>query len=306
MRTPCPGLSMRRTPEGHAFLCLHWSADERMTAKKLEALKKRFSSQAHWDKEMEMRADALSGQRVYPEFDPAVHVVADERVPRRLTRYCAIDPHPRTPTAVLWVGIDEWSDWWAYREIWPSKVYGIPKMIDDRDSDNVFTVKEYAEMVAALEGNRIEIRHAHEDTEYGIYRDLPGGERIVTRYMDQAGKAFRASGEDQMLETLARRYARYGISCRDPRKAVDAGEDAVHALLEMRWHNVYGYWPRLHIAASLKELIFELGNLRYKVTRNPSDERELKQQPAEARKHLVDCLRYLALSNAAWDARLAS
>jgi hypothetical protein len=305
MREPCPGLSMMKTLEGHTFLRLHYSSDETLTPERIEQLRKRYTSQAAWNAEMEIDAHARSGQLVYPEFDSKVHVVPDAVVPKRgLCRYMAIDPHPRTPDAMLWIGIDQWSDWWAYREIWPSKAYGA-RSLKDSEEDYKFNIREYAEMVAKLEGNEIEWRNAETDQEYGIYRRKRGGERIIYRFMDQAGKGFRASDVSAPEESFARRYARYGIECSDPYKSHGAGEDAVHELLQMRHHNLYGAWPRLHIAESLKELQFEFRSLRYEASK-PSDTRELKQQAAKIRSHLLDGMRYLACSGASWIPGLAS
>lgn len=209
----------------------------------------------------------------------------------------SIDPHPRTPHAFLWVLIDQFGDWYVYRELWPSVVYGQPRNLRDDEEDNSYTIREYAETCAVLEGNRVEWKHAETDDEYGIYRRSQyGGERIIDRYMDQAGKGFYASGESQAEETYARRYDRFGLQCRDPYKSQKSGEDAIHSLLKPRRHDTRGLWPRLHVAASCKELIVELQKLRFKPTRGILDTRELKQDAVEARSHQVDNLRYLATS----------
>lgn len=293
---PCPGLLMRRTKQGWAVARLHYSADETMSGERLEKERARYTSPAWWNKEMEIDYDALSGQRVYPEFDPAIHVIRPERIPRRGCRYFAIDPHPRTPHAMLWVLIDAWNDWYVYREFWPSKAYGEPVTITDYDVENSYKVKDYAETIALLEGNKIEFRKEHTDRESGKYVRQPNGEHIIRRYMDQAGKAFTASGEDDSHESYAARYIRYGIRCDDPYKIHRAGMDAVRNLLSIRKHEIYGEWPRLHVSSECRELILEFQKYRYKSTKfHP--ERELKQEGVEARCHLLDDLRYLAVAN---------
>ncbi len=189
---------------------------------------------------MEGNAHALDGQRVYPEFDQSLHVIPDGRVPKRGCRYMSIDPHPRTPHAMLWVLVDEWDDWYVYRELWPSVVCGQSRNLRDTDMDKSFTIREYAETLAFLEGNYIEWHNAETRDEYGVYRRKPGGENLVYRFMDQAGKAFKASDEASLIETYARRYQRYGIECSDPRKSHQAGEDAIRDILKLRRHDVYG------------------------------------------------------------------
>jgi hypothetical protein len=111
---------------------------------------------------------------------------------------------------MLWVLIDRFSDWWVYRELWPSVVPGQPVTLRDDQEDNQFTIREYAETVAVLEGNQLEWRNAESDDEYAIYRRRDAGERIVERFMDQAGKGFGASGDNSakkhmraMIATLA-------------------------------------------------------------------------------------------------------
>ena len=59
----------------------------------------------------------LSGL-VYKEFEPDVHVCEPPRVQKHWSRYFAIDPHPRTPTACLWVAVDENEQMYIYDELW--------------------------------------------------------------------------------------------------------------------------------------------------------------------------------------------
>lgn len=297
---------MRRTANGHAVVRLHYSALSYATPEWIQAQRKRYTSQAYWNLEMEIQYEALSGQRVYPEFDPVIHVVPDSHVPARGCRFMSIDPHPRTPHAFLWVLVDRYSDWYVYRDLWPSVVFGEPRNIREDEEDNHYTIREYAETVAVLEGNSIDWRNPETDDEYGVYNRKRAGENIIYRLMDQAGKGFFASGETQMEETYARRYDRYGLQCSDPYKSHKSGEDAIHALLKLRHHESRGLWPRLHIAASCKELIMELLKYRFKMTRVPTNERELKQQGVEARSHQLDNLRYLCTSNLSYIPTLES
>jgi len=304
---PVPGLSLRRTSQGLAVLRVLYSADpDKRAAGWLEAEEKKFTSRALFKQEVLIEYDAREGGLVYPEFDETIHVIPDEQVPKALTRFMSLDPHPRTPHAMLWVGVDEWSDWYVYRELWPSVVYGDSRQLRDNDSENTFTLREYAEAIAALERNEIEWHHAETDQEYGVYRLRHGGERIVYRFMDQAGKAFRASGEGAQIETYARRYDRYGIQCVDPRKSHESGEDAIRQLLKPRYHDARGSWPRLHIAASCRELILEFKKYRYKSIKHWRNQVELYQEGTQYRSHMLDNLRYLATGELAWIRNLKS
>lgn len=297
MITPCPGLTLRRTREGIPVVRVHYTADPDLTSERIAELRRRYVSQAHWDKEMEVKYEALGGALVYPEFSREHHVVDPGRIPRRLCRYMAIDPHPRTPTAALWVGLDRFEDIYVTRELWPSRLYGDMRQTTDQEEENVYPLKWYAEAYAALEGNYLEWHNGETEHEYAIYRRKPDGERIIYRLMDQAGKGFQATAEGVRMETFATRFARFGIQCSDPRKAHQAGEDAVHDALKLRASTLHDKpWPRLHISADCEELIGELENHRYRITRIPTEERDLRQERAEYRCHMADCLRYLANS----------
>jgi hypothetical protein len=301
-----PGILLKRTRDGKAVMRLHYSADPSLTPDKISTMRGKYSSDAMWRKEMEIEYGALGGALIYPEFNYENHVVPDSWIPKVGCRYMSLDPHPRTPHACLWLLIDEWSDWWIYRELWPSVVYGELRKLTDQDVENNYPIKYYAEAIAELEGNHLEWRNEETDKEYALYRQSPHGERIIFRLQDQAGKGFRASGEGEQLETYATRYARYGLHFRDPKKAHESGEDAIRDLLKPRQHDTRGMWPRLHIAESCIELILEIQQYKYRITKGVSDERDLKQQSSDYRCHLIDNLRYLANSQAQYIRRLAS
>jgi phage terminase large subunit-like protein len=55
---------------------------------------------------------------IYKEFSPDVHICEQPDVKPYWTRYMAIDPHERTPTAVLWVAVDPEDRHWIYDELW--------------------------------------------------------------------------------------------------------------------------------------------------------------------------------------------
>lgn len=303
---------MRRTKDGAPVIRLHYSADPDLmqgplvtsphfpepVPHKVAKLREGYISQPFWEREMNVQYEALDGSLVYPDFNPEIHVVPDSQIPAYGCRYFALDSHPRTPHAMLWLLVDRWDDFWFYREAWPSIVRGDPRHLMDSEQENQFVTWEYAETIAWLEGNEIEWRHAQTSKAYGIYRQLPGGERMEFRLADQAAKGFQVSAEGQQYETIATRYADAGITAMDPKKAHISGEDAVRAILKPRTNDMRGkLWPRAHFAESLIECITEFPMHRYKLTRRPNDERDLKQDRAESRCHMIDLVRYLASSD---------
>ena len=58
----------------------------------------------------------LSGL-ILKEFDPEVHLLDTVRVKPHWTRIMAIDPHPRLPTACVWMAIDEKDRLYVYDEL---------------------------------------------------------------------------------------------------------------------------------------------------------------------------------------------
>jgi hypothetical protein len=305
VKTPCEGLMLKRAPDGMAVIRAHYTADPEWPNWLPKEIAK-YKDQATWDLEMEIMYQAKSGALVFPEFNPSLHVIPHDRIPRDLCRFMAIDPHPRTPHAMLWLGIDRWNDWYLYRELWPSVYYGRWIMATDTVEENFFHVKDYAETITKLEGNRLEFRDLQGSKERAVYRRLNEGERIIYRFMDYAGKGFRASAEHEVEESLADRYDQYGIKCNNPYKGIEAGNDAIRTLLASRKHEIHGDWPKLHISARLLETKIELSKHRYPRLKVQTDEKELKQEGVEARRHMIDLLRYLAMSGLRYSPNLVS
>lgn len=306
VKAPCYGLSLRRTKQGIAVARLHITAIPEITPEFLSALRAKSASEAHYQREVNIVYEALEGAKIYPDFDPRMHVVDDDAIPKKLSRYMAIDPHPRTPHAALWIGLDQAGDYWVYREFWPSVVYGRNQNASDQDAERMLTSREYAERLTALERNELRFHYKGTDQEYAEYIEKPHGERILARYMDTAGKAFKVSGEGLPIETYNSRYRQYGIFCLDPNRSHEAGEDAIRELLKPRPHDVHGMWPKLHIARSCVELQLEFMRARYKTMVGTPQTHEVQQRQVEVRTHLIDCLRYLATAPLAWSPRTVS
>lgn len=301
-----PGLMLRRTEKGIAVVTVHYSADTDLSEERINELRNRYTKQTWWDLEMEIKYDALSGQLVYPEFDIKLHVVPPDLIPTRGCRFMAIDPHPRTPHAFLWILLDPWGDYWVYRELWPSVGYAQPGNVGDDAQENRYTIREYCETIAYLERNELKFHYPETPQEYGTYKQNSNGERIIDRFMDQAGKGFYV-GEGRNELTHADIYRNYDIVCSDPIKSHKSGEDAIRDLLKIRTHDIYGKWPKLHISSKCPELILEFQKHRYKKSPDHQlEERDLRQEGVQARTHMLDLLRYLATGNLFYTERLAS
>lgn len=316
---PCRGVSLHRHPvNDFHFLRVHYSARPDLTNEYISSLRSQYASDAIWEREMEMNPRAAQGSLVFPEYDPKKHLVSRDQLPSRGCVYMAIDPHPRTPHAFLWLVVDRYGDYYIYREYWPSIVYGLMRKIRDDERENVhITIWDYVRMVARLEGNDIAAEYESavdlstgyvpkglaDNVASGEYMEKPGGERIMVRLMDQAGKAFSATGESaRKHETYHKRYRRFGLVCHDPKKSHEAGIDAIREALKPRRHDLHGDWPQLHIWEGCRETDGELRNFKY-ADSSDSLERDQNQKVSEFRTHMVDLLRYLLVRRPTYDAR---
>lgn len=295
------GMPIYRAKDGkHSFTFMfpRFDINPLYTPKRAAQKRMDIGSEGLWQREMMGNPRAMQGSLVFPEFNRAVHVIPANQVPREMTCYCAIDPHPRTPHGVLWLGVDRFGDFYVYRELWPSIAYGILRKVRDDEAENQYPIWQYADTIARLEGNEIEWRYTKgtvlgekKNRDSGRYRKRPMGEEIVARYMDQAGKAFRASGEGERVETYNERYRKFGIYCIDPYKRHEAGFDAIRDALKLRPYN-NGFKPRLMIAGDCPELLVEFENFRFMQSSDKLD-KDQNQKTIEFRTHLIDCLRYI-------------
>lgn len=76
---------------------------------------------------------------IYKRFMRGVNVIDPFEIPRHWARYMAIDPHPNTPVAVLWMAVDEHGTCYLYDEMF------IPDL----------TIPEIVERIRAKEGKDV-------------------------------------------------------------------------------------------------------------------------------------------------------
>jgi hypothetical protein len=213
---PLPGLRCWINKKGALIVRLHYTADPVKREPSWIANMRKGMDEAYYRQEFEIDFGATSGQLLYHMTDEVT--LEDEFVvPTSWTRYYALDPHPRKPFASLWAAVDPDNIKHAYRELWPSKVYGRPGRVPE--DDNRVSIPNYVECVAWLES-----------------KDNPqnGGkaEKIYERVIDYAGRAFKASNlaEDDgsihyqrliedAAEEVAKKYKHFGMMFTDAIKA---------------------------------------------------------------------------------------
>jgi hypothetical protein len=266
------GISIRTTSLGFNVMRLHYSSDaDKDPATENGRLwleqAKTGMSEARWRKEYEIDYGALGGQLVFPEFDPSIHVVEEFRLdPNEWTIWMACDPHPRTPHAFLWLGINRNGEMAVKFSWWPQNYVR---------SDFHATVKHYAEGVKLVEDEL--------------------GWRIYNRIMDSAGKGMNADEERSYFDA----YREAGLYFRAAKKNRDlSGFDLINDVLKPTSFvagNEQKLKPRLTIMEGNEELVWQISHLRFAEWRGNVVDKDPPEKPQEKRRHLVDCLAYILL-----------
>ncbi len=158
---------------------------------------------------------------IYKRFRRELNVIEPFRIPGSWSRYIAIDPHPSTPCAVLWMAIDPQGTCFIYDELF------IPDL----------TIPEVAEHIKGKE------------KETGG----PAKRRVIdprAKYID------KLRGQTASVQM---QFRRCGIHCVEGNSKFESGYYKINELLTP--HEVYGQKdvlkPRLFVFKTCKETIFE-------------------------------------------------
>lgn len=248
-----------------------------------------MTNAADYEQEYEINFAAKLGTLVYQLHDAAT-LENSFPIPRNWTRYFALDPHPVVPHAALWLAVDPWGDAWAYRELWPSKVYGQRGSVPE--DDNRFSIKEYVETVQWLESRANPENDGHE-------------EFIHKRVIDYAARAMGQGFFDERPEyNFQKRFEELGgWSFQDCIKDNQAGPETVNQWLKPRdveqEDGTFKPKSKLHIFQDkCPELIHELKSNRFQqLTPTMAERSDPTGKPEAKRNHVTDCLKYLVMAN---------
>ena len=285
---PHPGISTWTNEHGITILRLHYSADPEKTPEWAAKQKAAMTNPADYDQEYEINFAAKLGTLVYQLHDEAT-LENYFPIPRNWTRYFALDPHPVVPHAALWVAVDNWGDAWAYRELWPSKIYG--QRGNPPEDDNRYSIKEFVETVEWLESKE---NPENQGKDEDIYK----------RVIDYAARAMGQGFFDEKPEyNFQKRFEELGgWSFDDSIKDINAGISAVNQLLKPRDveqpDGSFKPKSKLHIFQDkCPELVYELKNNRFQQQTPLMIERsDPTGKPMAKRNHVTDCLKYLAMA----------
>jgi len=295
------GCTWKRDPKtGIEVLKIHYSADPNKGSAWVAQTKQTYKSEALWMQEQEIKADAFSGQLLFPEFQRQYTAIKPHPIPTDVTFYMGIDPHPRRPHAFLWMYVDRYDNHVYIRDWWPSRVYGVRGKVPE--DDEMYHIDQYAETLLWFEGPEPDVAGPNGFTDNQRRRQVQ-----FRRIMDTAGKAFatnRELGKDSP-ETFWDTYAKCKISCDPSKKDFQAGRDAVGTKLRPRKYQgpdgVVREQSQILIFNTCKELILELETCRYPMLKpGQSETQDPTGRPLPVRKCLTDIMRYLEMEDLYW------
>lgn len=286
------GVTFREIPAGKPgagipVVRLHYSADPTMTPERLQALRSKYTSEARYNREMEIQYEALEGELLYPEFRRERNLcdpfdVSDRD---RWTLYMALDPHPRTAHAMAWEAVNKHGDRVVCGEFWPE--FGTPFGATDGIR---WHTREYAEWIQFFESD------SEDKPEPFLWAR---GKRLFVhrRFMDTFGSAANSDEGEDYFETYRRlgfeltkkEVARASWSVNlhfDPAlKGHDnlaKAQDSIarHLMPQQNANGENMGPPQMRIFSTLHELIDEMENVRFKEgeAEKISDERVVTYQ----------------------------
>jgi hypothetical protein len=295
------GCTWKRDPKtGIEVLRVHYFADPEKGADWVAKTKPTYKSEALWMQEQEIKADAFSGQLLFPEFQRQYTVIKPHPIPADVTFYMGIDPHPRRPHAFLWMYVDRYDNHVYIRDWWCSRIYGMRGKVPE--DDDLHTIKEYAETVLWMEGPEPDLGAPNGFTNNQGRRQIQ-----QRRIMDTAGKSWSTNRElgKEGPETFWDTYQEYKIPCDPSKKDFEAGRDAVASKLKPRKYQGAGGEIReqsqILIFETCRELILELETNRYPMLKpGQSETQDPTGRPLPVRKCLTDIMRYLEMEDLYW------
>jgi len=202
----------------------------------------------------------LSGL-VFKEFDPEIHIGRFPKGKSSWSYYFAIDPHPRTPTACVWLAVDEKDQLYVINEAWFAEM----------------TAKEIADGI-----------HAEE---VGLGIEHMQIIRFIDPAMDKSNELM--GGFNTKLE-----LSKYGIACTRANNDFDYGITKIREALRPTYLPLLNASvPRMQVSSECRHLIYEFQHYIWDdYTMRPEDH-DAKQKVKKKNDHFIDCLRYILNAN---------
>lgn len=207
--------------------------------------------------------NVFEGQ-IFPDFNPAIHVIEPFVIPDDWTKVRSIDHGERNPTAVLWGAVSPNGNLYIYREYQQTQEF----------------VDYHAKQVA----------------------DLSGGEEYSYTLIDPSVKSVRGSSgrkvDTEWKEEMAKYEPNFNLVYAN--NSVEAGFARIHKYLRIDPDRVNPITdkkgsPRLFIFSSCPELIDQLEGLKWAKISHTSENDPI-EKPRKRDDHLTDNLKYIVMS----------
>ena len=232
----------------------------------------RGMSEAEMDMRLGGKFVSLSGL-IYKEFNLETHTIGRFKIPDEWPKICAIDPHPRNPTVVVYMSIAPTAYFIAecYKqkiildcEITDSEVYII---YDEVYPQNSMLISDTAKTMKMKE-----------------VKDI-----IRYRMIDSS-----ANTPDPIIgRTLRQEFERHGI------RTIIADKDITNGVLKVREKLQKN---ALYIFNDVHNTIWEIRHYVWDDYKIGKDFKDPKEKPRKKRDHAMDCLRYMCSSCPKYDA----
>jgi len=190
---------------------------------------------------------------VYKEFNPMIHISEPPIIKASWSKYMAIDPHERMPTAVLWFAVDNNNNHYVYDELW----------LKDMD------IEQIAHAIHVQEGEapaKVRLIDPHNDKDPGTF----GTMNIRKELMKYGIYCERANSDPQLGKSRIRQALKPRFS----------------PILKTEV-------PQLRISRECTQTIYEFQHYIWDDFKRHKEEHELKEQVKKKSDHFMDCLRYI-------------
>lgn len=190
---------------------------------------------------------------VYKEFNPNVNICEPPVIKPTWSRFMAIDPHERMPTAIMWLAVDNNDNHYIYDELW----------LKDMD------IEQIAHAINVQEGEmkpKVRLIDPHNDKDPGTF----GTKNIRQELMKYGIYCERANSDPQLGKSRIRA-----------------------ALKPRYSNLLKSEVPQLRVSRDCTQTIHEFQHYIWDNYRRNKEEYGLKEQVKKKNDHFMDCLRYI-------------
>ena len=216
----------------------------------------------------------LSGL-IYREFKVNKHLMKRFALPSHWPKICAIDPHPRIPTAILYMAVARLDE---FRAFCTKNNIKLPDGWNPQKTEIYIVYDEVYPGNSMLIAETAEVMKAHEGTDYISYRLIDNS----------------ANTPDPVVGTTIREeFEKHGI------RTLLADKDIPNRIFKVR--------DRLQTDSmlffdDLSECIWEIQHYSWDDYKIGKDYKDPKEKPRKKRDHMMDNLGYMCLSSPRYDA----